>query len=66
MSPSISTHIRSRQQEGSCNSCQRRDQEIVILIQLNTLSFRLCNDCADTLIDQLTAANITPKGQPQP
>ena len=47
--------IRSRQQEGSCNACQRRDQEIVILAELMTLSFRVCNRCAKELTEQMTA-----------
>jgi predicted amidophosphoribosyltransferase len=47
--------IRSRQQEGSCNSCQRRDQEIVILAELRTLSFRVCNRCAKELAEKMTA-----------
>ena len=47
--------IRSRQQEGSCNACQRRDQEIVILAELRTLSFRVCNRCAKELAEKMTA-----------
>ena len=51
---SIGVSIRSRQQEGSCNSCQRRDQEKVILVDVKGFSFRLCMECAEELTGQLT------------
>ncbi len=53
MSAIIRCSIRSRQQEGSCNSCQRRDQEIVILVELDTLSFRVCDRCAKELATKM-------------
>ena len=49
----ITAEIRSRQQAGSCNSCQRRDQEIVIEIALNTTTFRVCDECARELSKRL-------------
>ena len=55
MNAVVRCSIRSRQQEGSCNSCQRRDQEIVILVELNTLSFRVCDRCAKELAEKVTA-----------
>ena len=55
MNPVVRCSIRSRQQEGSCNSCQRRDQEIVILVELNTMTFRVCGRCAKELVDKMTA-----------
>ena len=51
----IQCSIRSRQQEGSCNSCQRKDQEIVILVELTTVSFRVCNKCANEFAEKMTA-----------
>lgn len=55
MNTVIRCSIRSRQQEGSCNSCQRRDRESVILVELNTMTFRVCSRCAKELVDKITA-----------
>lgn len=38
---------------GSCNACQRRDTMPVALIQLQTMSFRLCAECAESMKDIL-------------
>jgi hypothetical protein len=62
----IQCSIRSRQQEGSCNSCQRRDQEIVILVELNTVAFRVCNRCAKELSEKMTALLSPSKENPSP
>ena len=35
----------NRINEGSCSACQCRENERVLLIQLKTISFRLCSDC---------------------
>ena len=60
----IQCSIRSRQQEGSCNSCQRKDQEIVILVELTTVSFRVCNKCANELAEKMTALLSPSKENP--
>lgn len=43
----------SRSLEGSCNACQRRDKDEIVLISTRTLSVRLCEDCANVLAAQL-------------
>jgi len=52
---SIACSIRSREQEGSCNACQCRDQETVVLVEMKTLSFRVCERCAKELRAKLAA-----------
>jgi hypothetical protein len=70
METMITTTITSRTIEGSCNSCQRRGPDAVILTTLTTLSFRLCFQCAAELQRQITpliqsrANHPTKKAQP--
>ena len=50
----IQAYKASRKQEGSCNACQRRDQDAVLLVSLRPhdgggLTFRLCGECAYAL-----------------
>jgi hypothetical protein len=52
---SIACSIRSREQEGSCNACQCRDEETVVLVEMKTLSFRVCERCAKELRKKLEA-----------
>jgi len=52
---SIACSIRSREAEGSCNACQCRDQETVVLVEMKTMSFRVCERCAKELRAKLAA-----------
>lgn len=45
--------VQSRQAAGSCNECQRRDQEIVLVIDLRNMVVRLCAHCAKVLVKRL-------------
>ena len=50
----ISCHFDRRESAGSCNACQDRiEEEIVIVASLNRLTFRVCEKCADQLAAQL-------------
>lgn len=52
---SIRCIISTRQEDGSCNACQRRDEDAVILTNMRTISFRVCNSCAKDLSEKLAA-----------
>jgi hypothetical protein len=38
---------------GSCNNCQDRIDHLVVEVQLDHLTFRLCKKCADELKDAI-------------
>lgn len=42
-----------RASAGSCNGCEERASDTVIVVNLKTISFRLCSDCAKLLIIKL-------------
>ena len=42
--------VKKRQEEGSCNHCQCRETEEVILIQSKTSSFTVCVPCFSDLL----------------
>lgn len=39
----------AREDEGSCNACQTRDEATVLLVDFPTFSFRVCPACAADL-----------------
>lgn len=45
----ITVTVQKRVIAGSCNGCQRRDDEKVYLVDLKTCSIRLCDKCAADL-----------------
>ncbi len=47
--------IEPAEQVGSCNSCQSRPEKVVV-VELKTITFRLCFRCARTLVFQLEDA----------
>jgi len=53
----------SRQQEGSCNSCQDRTNDAVALISMKTVSIKLCTACLRQLLnlikDERSSLNLT-------
>lgn len=55
--PNASSFVRcgreKRKWAGSCNACQCRDEDTVIVVYLNTLTFRACNKCAAEIAAQL-------------
>lgn len=38
-----------REDEGSCNACQTRDEATILLVDFPTFSFRVCPACATNL-----------------
>jgi hypothetical protein len=55
MRPPITIEEGRREEEGSCNACHRRDTPLVTVVNLRTLSFRLCEDCTTDLLHKLAA-----------
>lgn len=49
----MKTRIANISDAGSCNNCQTREQPIVLVIELRTITFRVCWDCAVELSEQL-------------
>lgn len=49
----MKTHLANAKDAGSCNNCQTREQPIVLVVELGTITFRLCWDCAVELSEQL-------------
>lgn len=49
----IETTVGSRELQGSCNSCQSRESKSVLVVNLHTIAFRLCRDCAEILKAEL-------------
>lgn len=45
-----------RSLDGSCNGCQRRDEETVYVIEFKTTVIRLCSDCKTEFIYKLKQA----------
>ena len=43
----------TRQEDGSCNSCQRRDVDHVFVLSVRTMTLRLCAECASSLHGKL-------------
>ena len=39
--------------EGSCNACQDRNGETVIVVSMKNKTFRLCDTCAELLSKRL-------------
>ena len=44
-----------RVEEGSCNACQRHDDDLVVVLVLKTTSVRFCRDCAGLAMACLSA-----------
>lgn len=42
-----------REAQGSCNACQDRTDDKIIVVELKNTTFRVCNRCAETLISSL-------------
>lgn len=49
----MKTRIANISDAGSCNNCQTREQPIVLVVELRTITFRVCWDCAVELSEQL-------------
>ncbi len=45
----------TRIDEGSCNACQRRDDDLVVVLVLKTTSVRFCGNCAKLAMACLSA-----------
>lgn len=58
VSRQLRTHV------GSCNSCQDREAESVLVVGLETLCFRLCDGCAEELRERLRVFQEPPSGGP--
>ena len=59
---SISCYEGKRTEEGSCNACQCRDDDKVIVVKLRTLSIRLCHECAKEMKNALAAVTKRRRG----
>lgn len=53
-----------REQEGSCNVCQNRQDNKVLSVSLPPLTFRVCSNCAEMLVSKVCEAMI--EGGPMP
>lgn len=51
--PKLTVGRLPRVQAGSCNACQTREADTVIQVSLNTLCFRVCDECATKLLSDL-------------
>ena len=43
--PEISVRFGDRHEDGSCNACQSRTSDLVTVVSLSTITFRLCPAC---------------------
>jgi len=56
-----------RKEQGSCNNCQQRESISVIVVQLGTMQFRVCNKCAMELLEKIGFHTPQPqKGHTEP
>lgn len=55
-----------RRESGSCNHCQDRTVETVLVIDLRTTQVRLCDQCAANLVSEIWRVAMTPTGKPLP
>jgi hypothetical protein len=51
-----SARVANRTEAGSCNSCQDRTSSTVIEVTLLTVTFRVCDKCAEQIRDALKTA----------
>lgn len=64
--PVVRCKREKREWAGSCNACQCRDEETVIVVYLNTLTFRACNKCAAEIAAQLQRLTLNSAAQRAP
>lgn len=46
--------VGTREQDGSCNGCQTREEDTVYIVSLPSICVRVCRKCANDLVKKLT------------
>lgn len=51
----VDVWIADRTQAGSCNACQSREESDVTVVDLQSVTFRLCSWCRRSIVRQLAS-----------